>query len=64
MEAKGFETQMNAEGTQVDAERIQATDAWVLAWSQAPRSPRLSPAWQRRTSAVLGEFKAVLWSWE
>ncbi len=63
MQAKGLETQMNADKTQMNAEKMRAVDAWALSWSQAPRSPRLPPAWKRRWSALSGEFKAVFWSW-
>ena len=63
MRAKTGKTQMNANGTQMNAERIKAADTWALAWSQEPHSPRLSAAWKRRLAALLAEFRAVFWSW-
>jgi hypothetical protein len=42
---------------------FKTLDVLAMSYSQPSRPPRLSPAWKRRLSALIGEFKAVFWSW-
>jgi hypothetical protein len=42
---------------------FKTLDVLAMSYSQPSRPPRLSPAWKRRLSAFIGEFKAVFWSW-